>query len=439
MSIVKIPSVEILEAINPTNSGTGEAVLLYDNLEPAVEKYRPTNVARSEKFWSSEDGSLDESSKAKQLAFEYFLRTAEKLVDSSADNRDLWADRFTQASIELYGAPDEKQVRQLVTKEYSELSQLRGVENVSQQHVNFLLDTYRPLVFGQTNNITYESEIERKKHSIHEYGQAILSKYTPLFDLVDESGKTEFNAQDLKILFKDALDWLIENDDDNWSTWSVIDIDGTSLSVDSSNRTIKIASRRECANRRDTRGLIAHELLVHALRGKNGYKSSNTQLATGLEGYLDAEEGLGILAEEAVNGELPEKAYDRYVDIALALGTIDGVQRTRKEIFEISFARQLLRGQTKGNLSESEIISLERRIWAHVDRIYRGGPGDEIGTRQAIFTKDIAYYVGYKQMADYISEQMDSGRKASEIFEYLSQAKFDPTNPQHAELLNKFT
>jgi hypothetical protein len=433
----EILSVKVLEAINPANSGTGEEVLAYNGLAQAVEKYRSTNPARSAEFWDSEEGSLEELSKAKQLASEYFLRTADKVVSSHGGNRDLWADRFTQATVELYGEPEKEEATRLVRNEYGFLSQLKGQEGVSQEHVNYLLDVYKPMLAENTDVETDESAVEKEKEAIHEYGEAMLTKYKPLFDLVDEAGKTEFTASDLQELFGTALEWLKENDDTDWGEWTVVDTDGTSLSVDASNRKIKIASRRESATAQDTRGLIAHELLVHALRGKNGYKTGDKKLATGLAGYLDAEEGLGILAEEAVNGELPEKAYDRYIDIALALGSVDGVQRTRKEVFDISFARQLVRGQVKGTVNKADIPSLERRVWGHVDRIYRGGRGDNVGTRQAIFTKDIAYYVGYKQMAEYISEQLASGKDANEVFEYLSQAKIDPTNRQHVERLAK--
>lgn len=435
--MTEIPSIKVIEAIKPANSGTGEEMLAYKGLAQAVEKYRPTNPARSNEFWDSEDGSLEELSKAKQLASEYFLRTADKVVGSHDGNRDLWADRFTQAAVELYGEPEKDEATRLVRSEYDFLAQLREQEGISQQHVNYLLDTYKPMLAENTDVETDDSAVEKEKEAIHEYGEAMLAKYKPLFDLVDEAGKAEFTASDLQKIFGTALEWLKENDDTDWGEWAVVDTDGTSLSVDASNRKIKIASRRESATAQDTRGLIAHEILVHALRGKNGYKTGDKKLATGLAGFLDAEEGLGILAEEAVNGELPEKAYDRYVDIALALGSVDGVQRTRKEVFDISFARQLIRGQIKDTLIEDDIPSLERRVWGHVDRIYRGGRGDNLGTRQAIFTKDIAYYVGYKQMAEYISGQFASGKSANAVFEYLSQAKFDPNNQQHVERLSK--
>jgi hypothetical protein len=385
--LLEVPSVKVLEAIRPVNSGTGEEMLAYNGLAQAVEKYRPTNPARAARFWNSKDDSLEELSNARQLASEYILRTADKVVNSHEGNRDLWADRFTEASVELYGEPEKEESTRLLRSEYDFLSKLQGQKGVSQQHVSFLLDAYKPMLVYEALNTTDERAVEQEKEAIQEYGEAIFAKYKPLFDLVDESKKNEFTATDLRILFDTALKWLEENDDADWAEWSVVDTDGISLSVEASSRKIKIASRRESATAKDARGLIAHELLVHALRGKNGYKTGDRKLATGLAGYLDAEEGLAILAEEAVNGELPEKAYDRYVDIALALGSVDGIQRTRKEVFDISFARQLVRAQVKGALKEDDIPSLERRVWGHVDRIYRGGPGDSLGNRQAIFTK----------------------------------------------------
>lgn len=432
----EIPSVKILEAINPVNSGTGEAVLVYGGLVAAVDKYRPTNPQRSAEVWDSEPGSLEELSRARQLASEYLLRTSERVVDSHEGNRDLWADRFTQATTELYGAPERAEAARLLTNEYRLLLRLDGQEGISQQPLQFLLSTYKPIVetdSSETEQQEAQSDEEHERQAVYQYGEAMRGRYQPLFDLVDTAGKDEFTPNNLEDLFKKALGWLKDNDDPEWSEWSVVSKDGTSLSVDTTDRKIEIASRRETASLKDTRGLIAHELLVHCLRAKNGYKTGDKRLAIGLPGYLDTEEGLGILAEAAINGELPDKAHDRYVDIALAVGVVDGIQRSRQAVFQISYARQLIRAQLRGD--KASIASLIPRVWSHVDRIYRGGPGDNLGTRQAIFTKDIAYYVGYKRMAAYITKQLDDGKSASEVFAYLSQAKFDPTNPKHIERL----
>ena len=124
------------------------------------------------------------------------------------------------------------------------------------------------------------------------------------------------------------------------------------------------------------------------------------------------------------------------MDIALALGTIDGVQISRKELFKISLARQTVRAQIKGTFEETQLPSMEKRVWTHIDRIYRGGTGDANGVKQAIFTKDIAYYVGYKKMAEYITAKLASGDSVETIFNFLSQGKFDTNNDKHLEKLN---
>jgi hypothetical protein len=434
--VSEIPPIKVLEAITPANSGTGEEMLVYQGLAAAVEKYSPTTAARTAEVWDSQPDSLEERLKAKQLASEYLLKTANMVVNSNEGNRDVWADRFTRASVEIYGEPEASEAARLITTEYNSLAQLQGNKNVSQQQVDLLLDSYEPIVANHQKDASAEAGVELEKQAIHQYGEVMLGKYQPLFDLIDQSGKTRFDAADLRQLFNSSLKWLEENDDVDWGEWEAVDAAGTSLAVNTTHRKIRVASHRESADVQETRGLLGHELLVHVMRAKNGYKTGDRRLAIGLPGYLEAEEGLGILAEEAVNGELPGKAQDRYVDVALALGTVDGVQRTRKEVFQISFARQLVREQAKGIMSQADIASLEHKVWTHVDRIYRGGPGDDLGTKQAVFTKDIAYYVGYKQMAGYISGQLASGKPAAEVFDYLSQAKFDPNNPQHLARLN---
>src|SRR5574337_811773 len=435
----EIPSVKVLEAIKPANAGKGDETLAYDGLAAAIEKYRTTNKQRYNAVWEAVPGSLEELSKAKQLASEYLLRTSAKVVNSHESNRDLWSDRFTQAATELYGEPEQTEAARLLSQEISYLTDLQGDCSVSQQHVQMLIETYNPIVEASprfSNIENTELDVSREKLAILKYGEAIKQQYQPLFDLIISANKPEFTSQDLQELFTKALNWLKQNDDQDWSDWEANFSDSTHLSVDASNRKIKIGTRRETASPADARALLAHELLVHALRAKNGYKTDDKKLATGLPVYLSAEEGLGIIAEEAVNGILPDKTYDRYIDIALALGTLDNVQRTRQELFQISYARQLVRSQHRGD-SEEKIASLAPRVWGHIDRIYRGGCGDNLGTRQAIFTKDIAYYIGYKKMAGYITDQMANGKSAKVVFAYLSQAKFDPLNPQHIKRLSK--
>jgi hypothetical protein len=137
-----------------------------------------------------------------------------------------------------------------------------------------------------------------------------------------------------------------------------------------------------------------------------------------------------------MSGELSDNSKDYYTNIAMAMGLV-GQSRTRQEMFKIQRARNIVRAQSRGTYDISELPQLERSAWAVVDRIYRGGKGDEYGAVQAIFTKDVAYYGGFKLMLDYFTQQFKAGKKIEDIFRYLSEGRFDPTNVQHVAYMAK--
>jgi len=436
-----VPTVKVFENITPTNSGTGAEILEYDHLLPAVEEYKLSHADRSGRAWDSESGSLEELKSAKQLAMEYLLRTALRDVEATTlESRNLWADRFSRASIELYGEPEGPEVTKLVSAEVEQWRSLEGNDSVSQPLLQYLQGAYEK-VFGpdiiRAPEEDRSEELERERAVIKAYGEVLRKKYEPVFDLVDEADKEEFTPDDLKQLFTEALKWLTDNEDQDWGEWQVEFKNGTALSTGGSDRKVKVGKRRVTASPEDTKKLLAHELFVHALRSQNAYHSSEEMLLTGFPGFVDAEEGLGKLSEQAIGGITEEPGRDRYVDIAIALKEVDGTQITRQELFLIHLARDLIKAQSRGEFDESKLSSMTDSTWGSVDRIYRGGRGDDKGSKQAVYTKDIAYYVGYKKMAEYLSDQLAGGKSMTEIFEYVTLGSFDPTNPKDNERVAK--
>jgi len=269
------------------------------------------------------------------------------------------------------------------------------------------------------------------------YGEFLKEKYNYIFDLVESSEIESYGPSELLEVFSESLNLLASNDDESWSEWSAELKEGTSISVTANTKKINIASSRALASKKDVKGLLAHELLTHALRSKNGANIGDEKMTTGLPQYLDAEEGLGILSEFAVTGDFPEKARERYIDIAIALGKINGRQMSRLELFEISFCRAKFMNELTDN--PVELDELKKSTWTHIDRIYRGGRGDSSTSNQAVFSKDIAYYEGYRKMRDYIDESFSKGESIEDIFKYLLMGKFDPTNPVHVNYVKQVT
>lgn len=177
------------------------------------------------------------------------------------------------------------------------------------------------------------------------------------------------------------------------------------------------------------KGLFSHEVLVHALRAVNDDRAGG-EFETGLPGYLDADEGLGIFVEYAATGKVPDKIIDRYVDIAYALGMIDGVQHTRQVLLNIAGERAIRRNELSDQQKTPEEI--ETSLYSHVNRIYRGSRGDEhIG----IYTKDIVYYVGFMKIGDFIASELEPGKPIDEIMRYLLSGRFDPSMDSHQQCM----
>ena len=433
-----IPSVKILEGIRPGNAGTGAERLEYVVLSQSVAEYAATHAERSHAFWSSEEGSVEELSKAHQLAAEFLLRTSLRATDSNDVNSELRAERFTDSSIELYGEPDASEIIPMMLDDFAFFQTHLHNRNVDRLNLNKLLNSYWGILKMSVTQEQIDNSGE-KKTSISEatkkYGELLALKYDYLFDLVDESEIESYGPNELLDIFSTSLELLSEKDDESWKEWTVELKEGTNTSVTAIKKRINVASSRALATKKDVKGLLAHEILTHALRAKNGYNIDDKKLATGLPQYIDAEEGLGILSEFAVTGEFPERARDRYIDIALALGTVNGKSLNRQTLFEISFSRAQLMNELSSE--PVDLNQLKKSTWTHVDRIYRGGRGDTSTTNQAVFTKDIAYYDGYKKMRDYIDASYADGKTIEEIFDYLTLGKFDPTNPVHIKYLNQ--
>jgi hypothetical protein len=399
----EIPNVIVLKPITPSVKSVDAETLEYANLLPAVEKHQKYESARMDKFWSAEQDSLEELEAGRQLAMQYLLMGSLALNQTArfSDSAKVWSERYTQASGELYGFPEPELAKQLwEERENGEKSGDRILEEAAEKLGNFLND-----------------------------------KYQSVFDALDlESSTDMIDPSGIADKFEAGLSVLAEEHDHAWSEWTVVrDVEKDSLSVNALGRKIIVGMRRVHEEPAKVKALFAHEVLVHGLRGLNGEKISK-QLHGGLPGYLDAEEGLGVFTEYAISGEISEKNVDRYVDIAYALGQIDGQKHTRKELFDFVLERATIRNEQKSNKKSSEVLTSEAQTY--VNRIYRGSQGnDNIG----VFTKDISYHKGFVSMGRYISEQIADGKEIGEIMEFLTLGKFDPTNAQHVSYVESVT
>jgi len=394
----EVPKVLVLGPITPSADSARSEKLEYNRLESAVAKHAPHEYARMDKFWEAEDGSLAEYEAAQQLAMQYMLMGSLALTRSVDPER--WSKRYTQATSEIYGLPE------------ADLAQALWLE--------------------QQSNSEVETELPFKE-AAEKMSVFLNEKYASVFAALDiESSTDTINPNGIADRFEAALAVLADEHDADWSKWTVERNDEKdSLSVVAPSKKILVGMRRASVQPQQLKALFSHEVLVHGLRGVNGQKVSK-ELGTGLPGYLDAEEGFGVFVEYAISGKVSEKNIDRYVDVAYALGQIDGKEHTRQELLKYAMQRAI----DRNNQSESKksMEDIEKEVYAHVNRIYRGSIGNEhIG----VYTKDISYHKGFIDMGRYVKGQIDEGKTIEEIFSFLSNGKFDPTNPQHLAYIDE--
>ncbi len=431
-TIPKVSKADVFKALTPQVDS--DEFYSYTHLQPTVEIHRPYESSRYSQIWQLEEGSFEEFLKAEELALQYFMMTAEKMQAINDENQlEILSNRYTEASIELYGAPKKAVAEAILNQLLGELGDLRTYSNVDEALVNFTAEQL-PQPFETESQ--KRSELEHGAH-IELLGKAVEDKYDDLFERI---GFTEYDPDkiyqinEIVAVFEQCLEAL-KLSDEAWNEWEVIkDEDSAILSVNSPKKQIVVGMLRSPIAAQELKGLFAHEVLVHATRSVNGGKHDEL-LGSGLPDGAKAEEGTGVFIEYVVSGILPQKIIDRYLDIALAMGTIDGKKRTRAEIYTISMARSIVREQS-GSSKAVNIEAIHKKVTTQVNRIFRGSRGDN---HVAVFTKDIIYYQGFIEISQWVQDQIKAGVDPGDILDYLQAGKFDPTNEKHVAYFKKKT
>jgi hypothetical protein len=423
----------VLNAIKPTPESARSERLEYAGLSKAAANYSTDDKLRQEVFWNSPDDSLEERQAAQQLAMQYMLMGAARLNNEAVrpESKRLWSERYTDATSEIYGSPEAVVSKSLLAQQVSELvtsGVQKGIDNELLDHFLEAAQSYG-LEAGEADKL--EKPFSKEAKGI---GEVLISRYGEVFDALElDTAPRQIDMNNFMTRVERALVVLADQHDLSWSEWHTVPVeDKDQLSVESGKKVINIGMKRADVTPMQAKALFGHEVLDHGLRAVNGAKLSK-ELGSGLSGYLDAEEGLGIFFEYAITGEIPDKAVDRYVDIALALGKIDGTEHTRAELLDFAMTRAFIRNELADSDLRQTDEEIRKEVYAHVNRIYRGSLGNEY---TGVFTKDISYYAGFQQMGQYISLEIEKGKSYEEIFDYLMTGKFDPTNQQHVAYLD---
>lgn len=198
----------------------------------------------------------------------------------------------------------------------------------------------------------------------------------------------------------------------------------TAVSTNTVKKTISLPVNTH-RNADELRRLIMHEQEVHARRGQNGANTGVNILKLGTADCADIEEGLGVMMECAVAGDLNnlsfERARDRYITAGLALG-VDGQPRDARETYEILWRMLAVRQAENKDIDEEGIYNMKERAYTLIENAYRG---TQFWMKGVIYTKLKVYYEGFVKNAEYFKEHIDT---LDFVFDDLLIGKYNHTD-----------
>jgi hypothetical protein len=427
----------VLKAFERDPASWTASRLEYPVLSPYAQEAQQQETARLGAVWDAEPGSVEEEAAARTAARYFLIRQALRLRDISSNplaERGTVAERMTQASIELYGQPDQAIVGQLASQELSSLSSAKGRLGISKEPLKNVLRFYENLPIDQATEASETTAPEEAfREAAEAYKEAIMERYADVFEpLLADGPDYVINAEGLYERFQRIL-VVLQQKETGWENWEVKQTSGGAMGTDIYNETFAVGKKRKSSSALHLAGQVAHEIFAHGRPGVNGRKWGEAWAGRELPGSHDFGEGHGVFISLGFKGTISQRSRDFYTDISFALGQLNGTRMPRPHLLNLVRDRAIVRKQMKGE--DFSLHELEEGTARYIGRIYRGSPGTEKAS--AVSLNDIAYCGGFLKAGNFISQALESGKTTSEVFDYLQQGPFDPTNEGHAAFVER--
>jgi len=326
------------------------------------------------------------------------------------EEKDTIAKKFMELNIELHGEPDEETYRSLLFEKVSKINKKKFVGEAAKiaEELNELVE-----IPEGSEQLTRFSPSAETVSWMHETVQGL---YGNMLDKIPE-GDT-FTASEVQSIFQDILKSEFGESADDWK----IDIESAkSINVKTAEKRIVIPEDAKDMSVGKLRSLVVHELGVHMLRSIIGGDTDLEPLKSGLNDYYDAEEGLGVVMEQALLGEYKERGVPLYLTAGLAY--IDN--KNFRETFEVKWRMGALeKVKDCEDITTEAIDDARRTAYGSVMRIMRG-------TDELPWFKDLAYYNGSASIWQHLENIQDDDLK----FMFVLMGKADPANIDHERLM----
>ena len=390
---------------------------LYDRLDSIdFEKSSASIMASGERLLSHPDLDPKQSAIYGEFIDGYLKKT--RMLELArgfkhADNPNEKAhlkNEYMQLNIELYGEPDKTTYESLLQEKLQKIDQ-KVVGETGQRLKSELFDMLDHQSDGaQPERFKPSSQTLEWMHGVVE------TLYGDMLSHVPE--KATFTNNEVAAIFTDIIDQEFGESAQGWR----VDIENAkAINVKTAEKRIVIPENRADINAADLKGLIVHELGVHMMRSIIGSETDLLPLRIGLNDYYDAEEGLGVVMEQALKGKFRESGIDHYITAGLAYFD----EKDFRDTFEIKWRLSALSLAADGtDVTDEMIAKAKNGAYGGVMRSFRG-------TDELPWFKDLSYYNGAMDVWKHLENIAGDDLK----FMFVLMGKANPANKQHEHIL----
>ena len=396
---------KVISTFTPENANEAKSEFLEnDNLSRPNNKYEKLNSGEIENLYQNisnailaveNDNSLGEIERemyntqletriktVKMLEAAYDFRKAESLAD-----RQKAQEEFMKNNIEVYGEPDFETFHSLLSDKITKIESLELDEKGEKIRSKFYELIKKDEILSQ--------DLKRFKPSdkvFYNFGEIVKDLYSKQLELIPEKDDDRYSAEEIFEVFENILK---DFENDGFSEFNVEWKDSGAIAVSAKDKKIFIPKNRKPVSKKELEGLVVHEIGTHYMRAQMGELYNNQALRTGLDGYMNTEEGIARAMEMAVKGDYQEAGVQHYLTAGFAYFN----NMSFRKAFETNWRMGVLDG--KNNFSEENIDKKRQIAYRNTQRIFRG-------TDELPWFKDLSYFKGGQEIWKYIEENIDS-------------------------------
>ncbi len=317
---------------------------------------------------------------------------------------------YMRLNIDLYGAPDERTYQSLLQEK---LSAINAVDYSPRGQA------IRDELFDLVDFDESAEKIDRfqpSKETVEWMHEVADSLYGGMLARIPD--RPTFTVHETQAIFQSIIN---EEFGEAAADWTVDVEPAKSINVKSTEKRIVIPHDRGNLSRAAIRGLVVHELGVHMLRAVMGGETDLDPLRQGLSDYYDAEEGLGVVMEQALLGKFKEAGVGHYITAGLAyFNNLDF-----RGVFEAKWRLSVLENAADGRvISELDIAKAKKTAFGATMRSFRG-------TDELPWFKDLAYYNGSVG----VWRHLETIKGDDLMFMFVLMGKADPAKIEHQRVM----